>query len=243
MLPAVGSADYWRLIEAADAHPPLPLELLARCLHERHAAAANEDADRIFTVLLRRIQSQTQQWAWAIARQARAGMAPQLREDLEQEAYLKLWEELTDEGPTYLFESFPTAYMRLRQHVAQRLMEKAGERQRPGAETPTRIPRAQTESLQRQLAGADDVALGDRLADTAAQADYDRAELSDLLKAVEELPLEERTLILDRYWDGVSQEETAEKLGISPRMVRYRLKVILRKLRIRYHGDEEDNHG
>lgn len=242
-LPPAGSVDYWRLIEDADAQSPLPLEALVRCLRERYAAAAIGDAKRLFTRILRRIQSTTRQWAWSIAKQAHSGMRPQLQDDLAQEAYLDLWEELIDEKRTFLLENFAFAYSRLRQHVAQSMMEQAGERQRPGAEHSNRVPRAQMESLQKERAGEDESLYAERLADSNASAAFEQAELSDLLALVASLPADDRTLIFDRFWNSLPQEETAAKLGISDRMVRYRLKAILRELRVRYRGDEEDNHG
>ncbi len=242
-LPPAGSIEYWRLIEEVDAETSLPLEALARCLRERQSADADADAKRIFTTVVRRIQATTGSWAWTIAKQAHSGMKPQLQEDLEQEAYLKLWEELTDEGPTFLLENFAFAYSRLRQHVAQYMMERAGERQRLGTEQSSRIPRTQTESLQKERAGEDDPMHEERLADPSASTDFEQAELSDLLALVDSLPADDRTLIFDRFWLGVPQDETAKKLDISDRMVRYRLKAILRELRERYRGDEEDNRG
>jgi RNA polymerase sigma factor (sigma-70 family) len=242
-LPPAGSGAYWRLIEATGAQQPTPLEVLARCIQERTAATANEDAQRIFTNILSRIQDTTRHWARLVAKQAHSGMRPQLQEDLEQEAYLKLWEELTDEGPTFLLENFTFAYSRLRQHVAQSVMERAGERQRPGAAQSNRVPRAQIDSLQKERPGEDEPLYITRLADASAQEAFEGAELSDLLAAVYSLPLDDRTLILDRFWNDKPQEETAAKLGISSRMVRYRLKAILRDLGVRYRGDEEDHHG
>ena len=66
-------------------------------------------------------------------------------------------------------------------------------------------------------------------------------ELSDLFAKVQALPENQRTVILDRFWEGVSQEETAAKLGITPRMVRYLLGQALETLRQDYGGGEEGN--
>lgn len=241
-LPPVGTAEYWRSIEGVGARHALPLEVLSRCFRERHAVGALSDAERIFNVMWRRVQSPVQRWAWAITGPARSGMKPQLREDLEQECYMKLWEELANDGPTFLLEHFAFAFGRLRQHVAHDVMERAGEWQRRGVERPSRIPRDQTDSLQAEPEGEDDATLVEQLADASAQDAFDRAELSDLLALVMTLPADQRTIILDRYWGGQPQEETAAKLGISDRMVRYRLKTILRELGVRYRGTEEDNH-
>ena len=80
-------------------------------------------------------------------RPVRSGMKSQIQEDLEQECYIKLWEELADDGPTFLLENFTFAFGRLRRHVAHDMMEQAGEWQRRGVERPTRIPRSEMDSL------------------------------------------------------------------------------------------------
>lgn len=241
-LPLAGRAAYWHRIEGTDAQQALPLEVLARCFRERNTAGVFRDAERVFNVMWLRVQPVLSRWAWTIAGQARSGMKPQLKEDLEQECYVKLWEELNTDGPTFLLVHFAFAFGRLRQHVAHDTMEKAGEWQRSGVKSPTRIPRDQTDSMQADPEGEDDVPLTERLADTAAQNAFDQAELSDLLTLVMSLPADQRTIVLDRFWYERSQAETAEELGISDRMLRYRLQALLRDLGVRYRGGEEDNH-
>ena len=155
---------------------------------------------------------------------------------------MKLWEELAGDGPTFLLVHFGFAFGRLRQHVAHDVMERAGEWQRRGVEKPTRIPRDLTDSLQAEPKSEDEVPLSEQVADASAQDAIDQAELSDLLALVMTLPADQRTIVLDRFWNSRSQEGTAAELGISDRMVRYRLKTILRELGVRYGGTEEDNH-
>lgn len=240
-LPPAGDAAYWRHIEGADTQSALPLEVLVRCVRERIAAGAVNDAERIFNVIMRRIQSSLGQRAWKVAQQARSGMKPQLREELEQDCYVKLWEELAGDGPTFLEVHFPAAFERLFQHVAHDTMERAGEWRRRGVETPTRIPRAETESVEAAPKGEDDVPLGEQLTDKSVQRAFDQAELSDLFALVMSLPEDQRTIILDRYWHERSQEDTAKTLGISERTVRNRLASILRELGLHYQGGEEKN--
>ncbi len=242
-LPPVGSGDYWRRIEEPTAARRLPLEVLARCLRERRATGAYPNAERIMNVILRRVQSQVRKWSWHIAGQARSGMKPELQQDLEQECYVKLWEELTDDvdDETFLLTHFEAAFLRLRQHVAHYAMEKAGDWQRPGVEKPTRVPRSEIDSLQAASESESDVSLGDQLEDTSAQAAFRQADISDLLEKVRELPEDQRTVVIDRFWENLTQDETAAKLGVSPRMVRYLLKKALRELGVRYSGGEEGN--
>lgn len=241
-LPPTGSSDYWRRIEESDADRKLPLEVLARCCRERYAAGAFPDAERVFSVIIRQTEAQVGPWAWSIANQAKSGMKPQLQQELGQECYMKLWEELAHDDPAFLLVNFTTSFVRLRQHVAHNFMEKAGEWQRPGVAQPTRIPSSEMESLQAEPDGEDKEPLDARLEDTKAQDPFQQIELSHLLTLVRDLPEDQRTVILDRFWEGLTQAETAAKLGVSTRMVRYLLKKALRELGIHY-GDGEEGKG
>jgi RNA polymerase sigma factor (sigma-70 family) len=242
-LPPVGTAEYWRSIENAPAEQSLPLEVVTRCCRERLAAGAVRDSERIFECMVRRTARAMDIWAWRIARHARDKAQRQLREDLEQECYMKLWEELADDGPTFLLENFAHALNRLQQHVAHDVMEKAGEWQRPGTATSSRVPRGKIASLQAEPGRDDEDPMPDRLADPAAEQAFERADLSDLRDLVTKLPPELRDLILDRFWRGISQEEIAAERNITARTVYNRLKAVRKQLGVRYAGDEGDGHG
>lgn len=243
-LPPVGG-DYWRRIEEPIAEQRLPLEVLARCYRERHTAGAVEDADRILNVIWRQVQPQVRQWSRDVAGRARSGMKPELREDLEQECFIKLWQELSDvddgEDEIFLLTHFEIAFLRLRQHVAQDVMKKAGEWQRPGVDKPTRIPTDVIDSIQATSEREGDFPLDDRLEDVTAQAPFRQVELSDLFDKAHALPEDQRTVIIDRFWEGLTQDKTAAKLGITPRMVRYLLRKALRELGEQYGAGEEGN--
>lgn len=243
-LPPTGSADYWRRIEEPVAEQRLPLEVLARCLRERHAAGAVEDADRVLNVIWRQVQPKVRQWSRDVAGRARSGMKPELREDLEQECLIKLWQELSDDDgddEIFLLTHFEVAFLRLRQHVAQDVMQKAGEWQRPGVDKPTRIPTDVIDSIQATSEREGDFPLDDQLEDMTAQAPFRQADLSDLLEKARALPEDQRTVIIDRFWEGLTQDETAAKLGITSRMVRYLLRKALSELGEQYGAGEEGN--
>lgn len=240
-LPPAGSGEYWRRIEAAEIAQQLPLEALARCCRERIMAGATSDADRVFTAIMKRIQARVRQWAWSIASQAKSGMQPQLQQELGQECYMKLWEELAHNDPAFLLVNFGVALMRLQQHVAHAIMEQAGEWQRPGVTKPTRIPPGVIASIQAEADTEGYAPLEEQLQDTTAQDPFAHVELSGVLAVVKGLPDKQRAVILDRFWGGLTQEETAAKLGITPRMVRYLLTQALRELGVRLGDGEEGN--
>jgi hypothetical protein len=239
-LPRAGTAAYWRRIEGTE---PPPLEVLVRCVRERLAAAALTDAHRIFEVIVRHIQARMGPWTGKVAAGARSGMRPQLREDLEQECYLRLWDELKGDGPTFLLERFGHGLGRLQQHVAQEKMQQEGEWQRKGIGQSTRVPRSQIDSVLPNAEREQEAPLIEQVPHPGAEADFDRVELSDLLALVMNLPADQRAIILDRFSRDRPQEETAANLGISARMVRYRLRNILHDLGVRYRGGEEGNRG
>ncbi len=244
-LPPVGSGDYWQRIEQPIAEQRLPLEVLARCYRERYAAGANDDANRVLKMIWRRVQPRVKHWSRDVAGMARSGMKPELQQDLEQECFIKLWQELSDDEASddeiFLLTRFETAFLRLRQHVAQDVMKKAGEWQRPGVEKPTRVPTNVIDSIQATPEREGDFPLDDQLEDMDAQTPFRQVDLSDLLDKVRELPEDQRTVIIDRFRESLPQDETAAKLGVTPRMVRYLLKKALRELGVSYGGGEEGN--
>ncbi len=241
-LPTAGSADYWRRIEESGVGRKVPPEVLARCLRERLATGLVADAHRVFGAIMRQIEVGVGKWAWSIARQAKSGMTPERRDELEQECYMKLWEELQGDGPTFLLENFDYKLDRICQHVAHSVMEKAGEWKRRGVENPTRIPSGEIDPIQAEPEGDGDLPLVARLASASAQRDLNLAEYSDLLRQVEQLPPNERAIIEGLFHDGRTQEELAAELGVTSRTIRNRLKKILRELLEGYQGGEEDSH-
>ncbi len=241
-LPPPGSAAYWQVIERVDGPDTLPFEVLARCLRERLAPAA-ADAQRIFAVIMRRIGPSVRRWAQQVASKSPNGKQSDLQQDLEQESYLKLWQELEHPEKRFILEHFPATFTRIRQHVAQDVMQKAGEWQRPGVGQTLRVPASQTDRLQAEPDTPGAVPLDASLADSHAQAEFERVELSDLLDLVQRLPPADRTLVVDRYWRDRTQAEVASDLGVTERTVRNRLAAILRNLGIRYRGGEEVERG
>jgi RNA polymerase sigma factor (sigma-70 family) len=238
-LPPAATPAYWHAIERTDESDALPLEVLARCFRERAARGTTGDTDRIFEVMLRRIGPVVRR---AAARCVSPYLSSGLAEEIEQESYVKLWQELGDPEKRFVLEHFPATLRRICQHASHDVMQKAGEWQRPDVAQPTRVPRGQMTSMDADPVGEGTVRLGESLPDAQAQAEFDRVELSDLLDIVRGLPPASRTLILDIYSRGLTQEEAAADLGITTRTVRNRLGAILHRLGLLYRGTEEDNH-
>ncbi|HEV2237606.1 MAG TPA: RNA polymerase sigma factor [Ktedonobacterales bacterium] len=241
-LPPAGTAAWWQAVERTAGPEALPYEVLARCYRARLAIAAG-DTERILTAIMLRSGPSVRRWARLTAAKAPSGQRAEVATDLEQECYLKLWQELEQPEKRFIVENFGAALVRLQQHVAHDLMLKAGEWQRSGVRQPQRVPTSQTQSLQAEPATDDTVPRGATPADPHAQDELDRVDLSDLLDFVRRLPEEQRAVIEATYWQQRTQAEIAAEHGVTERTVRNWLVAALRDLRLRYRGGEEDDRG
>lgn len=239
-LPAVGTAEYWRLIEQETKATALPLEVLARCLREREQAGARADTESIFKMLLRWIMPTVQGRMRATAKRYASHQKTELAQDLEQECYMQLWRELLDPAPTFFCEHFMHALRRLMDHVEHALMEREGFWKRDNVITPNRVPDSAQDRLDEPLVPGEGMTLGGTLEDEGAQDEYARVDLeTDIAALKAALSPEERELLHDLYWSGLTQQEVADRLGITDRAVRYQLARILKHLREDYQGGEE----
>lgn len=237
-LPPAGGSDYWQHIEESDIARQLPLEVLARCCRERIGAGAMGDAHRIFDGMTYRIRAYIGKHAQSTVRQTQSGTGSLDPEDLEQECYMKLWEELATDGPTFLLESFFHTLEYIFDHVAESQTIKAAVRKRQGVVKPNRVPRGQMKSIDAEPTREGESPLALQLVSMHAQEDLDLAEYSDLLAEIEKLPRDERAIIRALFFEGRTQEDIAQELGVTDRTIRTRLKKILQKLRARYEGSE-----
>lgn len=246
-LPMAGGPAYWQAIEtptSATSATALPLEVLGRCLRERLAAGERDESGRIFAAIVRRVQVRVAAWAHRLAQQAPAERAEALAQDLEQECYLALWRELIAEDDTFLLELFPHALDRIQRHTAHAVMEREGLWRRPGVQTPTRVPHAETERLDRPERNEEISPVSAQIFDSAAEDAFERVELeNDIRTLLDTLPSEGRNLLYDYFWRELEQDEIARHLGVTDRTVRSRLKRLYDELRRRLTEPQEDANG
>lgn len=242
-LPVAGSAAYWQRIETAET-AALPLEVLCRCLRERLHAGFNEDAKRLFTTLWLRLQPNVQFWAQRIEGQYRVGEQLDIAQELEQQCCIALWQELFEEGPTFLLEHFGYALNYIQKHVAQAVLEKEGLRKRRGVKQPTRTPRQEIESIEAQRDIEGDLPIVDILSDPGAQTAIEQiAFFLDLAELLKKLKPEQRVVIYYRFVQGLTPQEIARKLQITDRAVLYRIEKALEQLGRWYSEGEEEHRG
>ncbi len=243
-LPTPGAPAYWQVLEGAQGETP-PLEALVRCYREREAAGARDQAERIYELVLGRAQRSTQFWARKIARHVPASVRPALEERLEQECYVELWRVMRDPGQAFILINFGHMLQRIQDHVAHDVMEREGFWKRRGVEMPTRVPRKLIDSADRPARNADDPDMSAPPVpdDNAADA-FDRVELAaDVDALLAALSPQDRALLHDLFWRGLTQDEIAAKLGVTDRTVRNRLTRLYPMLRRLLTGEEEHPDG
>jgi RNA polymerase sigma factor (sigma-70 family) len=242
-LPTPGTADYWQRIEQVPKEMALPLEVLGRCLRERLSTGTRPDAERIFGVIVLRIQSTVQFWANTFASKSQGGQGLGIAEDLESESYLALWQELASSKRTFLFVNFHHALKRIIQHAAHAFMEQEGFWTRAGVEHPTRIQRSQAVSLEASKGNDPNSSLADTLPDPLSQFSPGERELRiDLEGLLAQLDPRSRLIILAAFIGGYTQKEIAAWLNTTDRTIRNHIEKILGYLH-RHLGGEEEHRG
>ncbi|HEV2235423.1 MAG TPA: hypothetical protein VGR57_02070 [Ktedonobacterales bacterium] len=249
-LPPAGTPAYWRRIEQAKpgephaaAGAPLDREVLARCVQERALAGHLGDAQRVFTALVRRVQADVRHWAWRCGAPAHGA----LNQDLQQECFLALWEELSSAGRTYFTVHFGYTLKRLQQHVGQELLIREGYRRKPGVARPDRVPMADRESLEAPAADVADGTeplLADRLVDPHALDPAVATELSDLVARAAQLLERDRILLFSLFWLDETPAKAATRIRVkSVKTVYNHLDSIRQQLRVQYDQGEEVSDG
>lgn len=243
-LPVPGTQAYWQAIEGAQGEA-LPLEAVVRCYRERDAAGAHDAADRIYALVQGRSQRPTQFWARKIARHAPPHARNELEEELEQACYVELWRVMSDPGQTFILVNFRHMLECIQDHVAHAVMEQRGYWKRRGVGTPRRVPQQLIDSADRPARATDEPdAAAIPVPDPRAEEAFEHAELAaDVQALLAALLPEDRALLVDLFWSGLTQDEVAAKLHITDRTVRNHLTRIYPRLRQMLTGEEEDSHG
>lgn len=243
-LPPAESPAYWQAIETHDPAGALPLEVLGRCFRERWAAGARADSEHVYTAIGKRVQARVVAWARSLARQAPQGQQATLAEDLAQECYVALWDELADANDSFLLEGFVHSLDRIQRHTAHAIMEREGLWRRHGVQKPTRVPRTETERLDAPGRDEESTPANDRIFDVGAEDAFERVELeSDVRALLDSLPPEDRDLLYYCYWCDIQRDEVARQLGVTDRTVRNRLSRIYAVLRRLLDESQEDGNG
>jgi len=240
-LPTAGSQAYWDALTTPVAdnansqgnqgmQTAMPLEVLARCWRAWTTSKRSWEAERVYEIIVERTAGRLTAWSNRIARQAPGGLASGLAEELQQECYIQLLDDLRAAN-SFLFENFLARLTRIEQHMAHAVMERDGNWQRKGVQRPSRAPATQTDSLNTPTAPDSPQTRADLLADPTAQARLQSVEfLADLEAALSQLSPDQRLLYYLSFEEGATQREIADQFDVTPRTVRTRLRDLEQQL-------------
>lgn len=232
-LPMAGSPLYWARLEDAARESRLDLEVLVMCARERLTAGRRDQAERVFTLLLKKAQGTFEGWINQWTPRFALDRA-RLIEDIGQECATSLWQEIAHAAPTFLTEGFWHKAKLMTKNVIEQRLIAEGVKTREGVERPTRAPQSQRDSLD-QPAGPDtDRTLADSVADPGEDP-FRLIELTTDIKALlADLSAADRLLIQNEVTGERTQVEMGKLLGRTDRWVRLQLEKIRARLRAQH---------
>ncbi len=246
-LPVYGSSEFWSVIEEPDLGIAQPLEVLVKC--SRFALANGDDAGwrRIAEVILRRVQTSNEYWAYHVLGNVRVqpGERSMLVHDLYADLCERLIRALMDTKRQFWEENFQHCLQFERKHVYQAFMTREGRwhnQHEAGAPT-RRVPRKQIESLDQPVLHANGEMWELDIEDEQAQQALLSVEQNDLALLILHLPEKLKPIIWLIFWEGRTEKDAAQVLGITDRTVRNRLREALKVLRDLLESEGETIYG
>ena len=240
-LPAYGSATFWRAIEEPEIRLTLPLEVLVRCVRAAIAYGDNEGRNRIIEMILRRSQTTNEYWVNSVLKDTR--LQADERNALTSDLYADLCEHviraLIDPKRLFWEENFQHSLRFERKHVYQTFMTREGRWNNPNVKRSTRIPHALVASLDQPVQLTDGEVERLDVEDERAQQALLAVEHADLPRLILHLPEKLKSVVLLIFWEGRTEKDTAQVLGITDRTVRNRLREALNVL----HSEIGDHEG
>lgn len=239
-LPADPTPAGFRHLFAALASPDRSRGAIVHLIRAFLASGDDRAARELFVLLLERCEHATDAWVRRVLRQTPLPHADPagIGEELRQELAMALWAEvgLARREAWELF--FARALDYTQRHTASAYMEWRGLWRRPGVTGGGRGELARRlVSLSRLAREETEVGLAPTPRDP--RNPFRAAELADLRALVSRLPERQRAVIVMRYWQGASEVEMSQALGVTPRTV-YNLRHAAYKcLRTWYAGDAD----
>ncbi len=234
-LPTYASTTFWSLIEEPELKVALPLEILVKCA--RVAIAREDDAgrNRIIEVIFRRTQAANEYWSWQVLNGVHVSSEERctLAYDLYADLCERVIRALLDSKRLFWEENFQHCLRFERQHTYQAFMTREGWWHHQQADGATRrIPRVLFESLDQPVLHANGESWELDIEDEQAQQALLSVEQSDLPLLILHLPEKLKSVIWLLFWEGRTEKDAAQILGVSDRTIRNRLREALKSLRI-----------
>lgn len=240
-LPAAGSPAYWARLEDASA-TRLPLEVLVMCARERLSARRRDQANQVFTLLLKKVQGTIERLTDRLTPRTARDRA-RLIEDIRQECAIALWQEIEHPAPTFLTEGFWHKVKLMTMNTVEQRLIAEGVKTHSGVTQPKRVPQSLSDSLDRPIGSEDDRTLAESISDAGADPFSLIELLADIKALLADLSADDRLLIQNEITGEMTQAEMGKLLGKTDRAVRMRLEKLRAKLRARRHPPDQPGEG
>jgi RNA polymerase sigma factor (sigma-70 family) len=235
-LPSYASAEFWSLVEKPEIKVALPLEILVKCA--RSAITCEDDAgrNRIIEVIFRRTQAANEYWSRQVL--SSVYLSSEERCIFAHDLYADLCERviraLLDNKRLFWEENFQHCLGFERQHAYQAFMTREGRwhNQHADGVVTRRIPRVLIESLDQPVLHANGESWEPDIEDEQAQQALLSVEQRDLPLLILHLPEKLKSVIWLIFWEGRTEKDAAQILGVSDRTIRNRLREALKSLRV-----------
>jgi len=227
--PEYTSPTFWQAVQ----DPDMPLELLVRVLRLANERDDNQTRNRLLETIFQRTQTANERWARSVLRDVAVPADERLAllDDLCSDLYECMLRALLDSKRLFWEENFAHCLSFERKHVYRSFMMREGRWHDLHVKRSMRIPRSFVARLDQmvQLVDGEDCTID--IEDEQAQMMLRSVDQSDLLQFVLHLPDKHKAVVLLIFWEGRSEKETAQILGISDRTVRNRIQAALKLLR------------
>ena len=244
-LPAYGSPAFWRAIEEPQPGKTLPLEVLVRYARLASARDDDEGRKRILEVIFRCTQSSNEYWANSVLKTAffQAGERKALVSDLYADLCECVIRAILDAKRSFWEENFQHCLLFERRHVYRSFMRREGRWDTLERKTSTRVPHSLLESLDHPPQHTDGEPYEPLIEDELAQQALLAVEQTDLPYLILYLPDRLKSVVLLIFWEGKTEKDAAQVLGITDRTVRNRLRDALKILHKKLEPERKYVHG
>ncbi len=207
------------------------LEALVRMFRTALIYRDEQGRDVVFSVLLSRMQTSNEYWAATVLSGVCLVERHALLCDLCADLHESIFRALLDPKRSFWEENFLYALQFERRHVYQAFMMREGCWHDRKVKRATRIPRSLVASLDRLAVPTNGDVCHLEVEDEQAHRMLLAVETSDLACQVMLLPPRLRAVLLLLFWEGCSEKEAAQLLGVTERTVCNRKRKALALLR------------
>lgn len=225
-LPALHAPNFWPTLEDS----AVPLEVVVHCIRLYSNDVVRQ---RLLEIIVRRTQKANELWAWSVISNVTVWLDSEqqiLVSDVCADLYEYLMRAFLDHTRIFWEENFAHALLYARKTVFRTYMLREGYWKSNRTLEGNRVPRSAMASIERKRALIEQIGDDDDIEDERAQTILHAVESSDLLRLVLLLPDKLKIVLLLLYWEGKTEQESAQLLAITERTIRNRVQAALRLL-------------